>query len=70
MIKLWEKVRDCWANEHETRITPKLSTATRGGGRVAKIDRGPVVPIIKMTTFLRHPPNLQSEHSEPERCIS
>ena len=45
-----EKVRDCWANKRATRITLKLSTATREGGRVTKIDRGPGVPIIKMTT--------------------
>ena len=36
------------------RITLKLSTATRGGGRVAKTDRGPGVPIIKMTRHHGH----------------
>ena len=32
-------------------MTLKLSTATRGGGLVTKIDRGPGVPIIKMTPY-------------------
>ena len=49
------------------RITLKLSTATRGGGRVAKIDRGPGLPIIKMTTFLRHHGQIYSRGAQ---CIT
>ena len=66
-IKLWEKVRHCWGNKHATSITLKLSTGTRGGGRVAKIDCDPGVPIIKKTTFLRHHGQIYSRGAE---CIT
>ena len=38
------RVRDCRGNRHATRIKRRVrSTATRGGGRVAKVGRRPGV---------------------------
>ena len=38
------RLRDCWGNRHATRIRREvLSTATRGGGWVAKVGRRPGV---------------------------